>query len=83
MDGAVGCYRVALSLDPENRLFLSWLAEGFARGWFDPSDAAIPTELVACLAAGVIDPRRFVEPCSRRLISQQERPASSICCLWF
>ena len=59
MDGAVGCFRAALSLDPGNRLFLSRLAEGFARGWFDPSDTALPTELVACLAADVIDPRRL------------------------
>jgi ubiquinone/menaquinone biosynthesis C-methylase UbiE/tetratricopeptide (TPR) repeat protein len=57
--GAVGCFRTALNLDPGNRLFLSRLAEGFARGWFDPSDPKIPAELVACLAADAIDPRRL------------------------
>ena len=42
MDGAVGCFRAALSLDPGNRLFLSRLAEGFARGWVRPIGYSAP-----------------------------------------
>ena len=59
MDGAVGCFRTALDLDPDNRLFLSRLAEAFARGWFDPSNPRILDELVECISVDVIDPRRL------------------------
>ncbi len=59
MDGAVGCFRAALDLDPGNRLFLSRLAEALARGWFDPSDPRLPGELVDCISVDVIDPRRL------------------------
>ena len=59
VDGAMSCFRAALGLDPGNRLFLSRLAEGFARGWFNPSDSSIPAELVECLIADVVEPRRL------------------------